>query len=106
MPVEYARYFIEITGVKAERLQDISDEDCLKVGIVKDFIIPAWAIGEHYVATYYYEGIGRFDGWDTPREAYAALIDEINGQGTWRSNPWMWVYDFKPIYISNQDKHD
>jgi hypothetical protein len=95
MPEKYARHHIEITGVRAERLQAISDNDCLKEGIVKDFIIPAWAIGEHYVATYYYEGTSRFDGWDTPRDAYAALIDEIHGKGKWQSNPFVWVYDFK-----------
>ena len=35
MPEKYARYFIEITSLRCERLQDISDEDCLKEGIKK-----------------------------------------------------------------------
>ena len=39
-------------------------------------------------------------GWNnkmfvTPREAYAALIDRLNGKGTWASNPIVWVYDFE-----------
>lgn len=31
----------------------------------------------------------------TPQEAYAALIDRINGKGTWESNPFVWVYDYE-----------
>ena len=33
----------------------------------------------------------------TPKEAYAALIDKINGKNTWDSNPFVWVYDFEFI---------
>ena len=40
-----------------------------------------------------------YDGIDchypTPREAFAHLIDEVSGKGTWDSNPWVWVYDFE-----------
>lgn len=90
MPQWAARYFIEITAVRAERLQDISDEDCLKEGIesfTKDNQLYKFGL----------------DGWDwskmprTPREAYAALINKISGKGTWESNPFVWVYDFKLI---------
>jgi len=35
MPAKYARHFIEITGVRCERVQEISDEDCIKEGIVE-----------------------------------------------------------------------
>lgn len=34
---------------------------------------------------------------DTPRKAYAELIDKIIGKGTWALNPWTFVYDFKLI---------
>jgi hypothetical protein len=30
--------------------------------------------------------------FDTPREAFAALIDRINGRGTWQDNPWVVAY--------------
>ena len=88
MPAKYARYFIEITGVRCEKLQDISDEDYLKEGILKT---------KNYSSD-------REWGWEegqrdyyTPKQAYAALIDKINGKGTWESNAWVWVYDFKLI---------
>ena len=87
MPESAARYFIEITEIRAERLQDISDEDCIKEGIGwSDFPAIHFGIKE-----------GEYFHWlgDTPQKAYAALIDKINGKGTWEKNPFVWVYDFK-----------
>ena len=90
MPEYAARYFIEITDVRAERLQDISEEDCLKEGI------EAFTKDDHLFKF-------GLDGWvwsDMPRtakEAYAILIDKINGKGTWERNPFVWVYDFKLV---------
>lgn len=46
---------------------------------------------------YYFEGGHNGYYHDTPREAYAALIDKISGKGTWESNPWVIVYDFELI---------
>lgn len=89
MPESAARYFIEITAVRAERLQDISDKDCLKEGIGwSDFPAIHFGIKE-----------GEYFHWlgDTPQKAYAALIDKINGKGTWEKNPFVWVYDFTLI---------
>lgn len=85
MPAKYARYFIKITAVRCERLQDISDEDCLKEGIKK--------LGEYADFNCYYDECDRH--FATPREAYAALIDSINGKGTWDSNPFVWVYEYR-----------
>jgi hypothetical protein len=193
MPAKYARHFIEITGVRCERLQDISDEDCLKEGAVGWLL--DWAgkkaagyiqdyehwvndnfLGGHSQEISYCEKCGEKEvrkikkeakkagatkeelddifldgGWSQederavfcagcgkrlqfsmcgdleeylkerdyelnkysayviaqydeedlekiqglPREAYAALIDSINGKGTWESNPFVFVYDFK-----------
>lgn len=35
------------------------------------------------------------NGFDTPREAFAALIDKVSGKGTWESNPYVWAYEFE-----------
>ena len=86
MPAEAARYFIEITGVNAERLQDISDTDCEKEGICpvweNSFVI-GWNNKSSKVV------------YENRRQAYAALINQINGRGTWEANPYVWVYDYK-----------
>lgn len=83
MPEWAARTFIKITGAECERLQDISDEDCFREGIYDD--------GAGYV--YEPNGIA----YSTPREAYAAEIDMINGKGTWDSNPYVWSYYYKHV---------
>ena len=83
---------IRITAVRVERLQDISDDDCLKEGIS-----PMVAGCEYYVFTLIDTKKGRFLDYKTPREAYAALIDKVSGKGTWESNPYVFVYDFELV---------
>jgi hypothetical protein len=83
---------IEFTDRKVERLQDISDEDCLKEGIYED------SGDDEFPPSIFYEFEGNKDnGFDTPREAFAALIDKVSGKGTWESNPYVFVYEFKLI---------
>jgi hypothetical protein len=77
---------IKITNVKVERLQDITSEDCLKEGIFKHI--------SHAKVYYMHEGIGNYF-FETPRHAFASLIDRVSGKGTWESNPWVWVYEFE-----------
>ena len=77
-----------ITGIKVERLQDISDIDCLKEGIeehMKD-------VQYGYPSKIGYCGQYPFD---TPRKAFAALIDKISGKGTWERNEYHVVYYYK-----------
>ena len=85
MPESAARYFIEITAVRAERLQDISEEDCMREGICPR-LGGLLFVAETDNMTY-----------STPKRAYAALIDKISGKGTWEKNPFVWVYDFRLI---------
>lgn len=89
---EYMPHQIRITGIRCERLQDISDEECLREGIrqftpnfPKNFPIHP----THFV-------IGDILK-DTPREAFASLIDKVYGRGTWKSNPWVVVYEFELV---------
>ena len=90
MPEYAARYFIEITAVRAERLQDITEEDCMKEGIIPNFSLTGgrW---------HYFIPDKLNEPYHSPVEAYAALIDKISGKGTWEKNPFVWVYDFRLI---------
>lgn len=79
---------IRITGVRVERLQDISDEDCLCEG-VKLYADKYGSWGYTFTQSI---GVQLFT---SPREAFAALIDKVSGKGTWKSNPWVFVYEFE-----------
>ena len=81
---------IRITRIRVERLQDISEEDCLAEGIWR-----AHEVGLEGV-TYWYTRLAN-SPYRTAREAYAALIDKIRGKGIWASNPYVFVYDFELI---------
>ncbi len=82
---------IRITNIRIERLQDISDEDCIAEGIYPK------ANGRWYCYDVVIRMGVSYDPYPDPREAYAALIDKISGKGTWESNPWVFVYDFEQI---------
>lgn len=82
---------IKITGVRAERLQDISDEDCLAEGIQFDGKPQSFYCGFN-TSTGSKIWLGR-----NPREAFSALIDLTSGKGTWQSNPFVFVYEYKLI---------
>lgn len=85
-------HHIRITNIKIERLQDISDKDCLKEGIYKG---QCGSADTHFMDAYYYKG--DIQPYCTPREAFAALIDKVSGKGTWESNPYVFVYEFELI---------
>lgn len=89
---EYMPHRIRITNIKAERLQDITEQECICEGIK---IKKGNRNGERPFGEF------TFDGWDdysfTAREAFAALIDRISGRGTWQSNPWVYAYTFELI---------
>lgn len=89
---EYMPHQIRITGIHCERLQDISDAECLKEGVRVEF-------ARNGSPMYYYFDTKRWrEVWfDTPREAFAALIDKVSGRGTWASNPWVVVCEFELV---------
>jgi hypothetical protein len=71
MPRISSRILLEITDVRVQRLQEISDEDA------------------------------RAEGYDRshafPREWFALLWERINGTGSWDANPWVWAITFRRL---------
>lgn len=82
-------HHIRITNIRVERLQDISDGDCMEEGIIRD--------DKEYIFYCQICNIPTFYAFPTPQSAYASLIDKVSGKGTWESNPYVFVYDFELI---------
>ena len=81
-------HHIKITSVRVERLQDISDEDCLREGI---YLLQE-ELGKPSTYTFSDDYL-----YMNPRSAFKALIDKVSGKGTWDSNPMVWVYEFELV---------
>lgn len=84
---------IRITDIRVERLQDISDEDCLKEGVMyyHDVFGMGYMIADPYNNSY------RRRSYTTPRKAFSALINKVSGKGTWERNPWVFAYTFELV---------
>jgi hypothetical protein len=81
MPRWASRITLEVTGVRVERLQAISNEDARAEGV-----LPAYA-DECVKAGHPYNAI----------PLYRELWARINGPGSWDANPWVWVVSFRRV---------
>jgi hypothetical protein len=86
MPRNLSRIDLEITGVRVERLQDISVEDAKAEGL--EYREGMWGIWNA-------DGSMRCGGGSYPVEAFRCLWININGNGSWNNNPFVWVIEFK-----------
>lgn len=103
MPRAASRITLEITSVRVERLQDISDTDCIAEGIAKAYIDAAhrqqWRMYQHDDGVPG-EDVVRYVGPDHtlhPLESFKSLWLSINGPGSWAANPWVWVIEFRRL---------
>lgn len=91
-----SRLTLEITDVRVERLNDISDADAIAEGISEVPFVP----DEGFPRSLGYM-VGPNDGktvlHPTPVGAYRALWESINGAGSWAANPWVWVITFRKL---------
>ncbi len=71
MPRWASRITLEVTEVRVERLQDISEADARSEGVT-----PADCCDAHY-------------------HGFRLLWESINGPGSWDANPWVWVMSFR-----------
>lgn len=91
MPRDCSRITLEITGVRVERLQDISEADALAEGIEHDQDISRGNI------IGWRDYLDRGGKCGTAKGSYQSLWAAINGQSSWDTNPWVWVVEFKPV---------
>lgn len=101
MPRWASRITLEVTGVRVERLQSISDQDIVAEGVT----VPVDAeSGNALVDVSTKDGPGSFLSRDQIRSPtaivrahWAALWCSINGRKSWAANPWVWVVEFKRL---------
>jgi len=84
MPKAACRIFLEVTNVRIERLQDISENDAINEGILKDG--KGWKC---YTLSNFLA--------ETGKDSFETLWISINNYKSWELNPWVWVYDFKRV---------
>jgi len=88
MPKEACRIYLQIKELRAERLQDITEEDAIREGVRKE---ESLAFNQYLN---YVQGIYQLA---TAKESFNSLWNDINGPLSWDANPWVWVIGFKKV---------
>lgn len=79
-----SRILLEITAVRVERLQDITEQQAIEEGVHRD--VRKWFKSDE-------GGLAH----DSAGNAFADLWCTINGPESWNANPWVWVVEFKQV---------
>lgn len=75
---------IRINNVRIERLQDITDDECIREGIIRaDYDLCGFRNGKHW------------ETFRTAREAFIELIKRLYNREFWAKNSWVYVYEFE-----------
>ena len=99
MPRWASRVLLEITDVKVERLNDISEADAIAEGArgwLDSLNGRAYDNAEKQ-ACRFTKIIDPQAGVMSGRGVFAALWESINGEGSWAANPWLWAITFRRI---------
>ena len=91
LPMFAARIWLEVTGVRVERLQDISEEDAITEGIER---------ADNFFGCTCWKAYGEPEGADVvcpddPIGSFRTLWESTGGD--WDANPWVWAIDFKVL---------
>ena len=101
---DLCKHHIRIDDVKFERLQEISDDEIMKEGIVHG-VVDAHNPETGATGDYCYHKLKTVKGickincfvFSNARDAFASLIDKVSGKGTWKRNPYVYAYSFTLI---------
>ncbi|WP_262033994.1 ASCH domain-containing protein [Serratia liquefaciens] len=97
MPRWASRILLEITAVRVERLNDISEADAINEGIDADSLAESQdnydCIADHNMT-----------GRPTAKGHFSDLWQSIYGEESWAANPWVWVIEFKRVEVRDASK--
>ncbi|MOA26207.1 hypothetical protein D3C78_1469830 [compost metagenome] len=99
MPKKASRVWLQITNIRVERLQDVSEYDANAEGVL--------AYGDGYYKNYFTQkGLREVDGVQCllARGSFQSLWASINGMDSWETNPWVWVIEFKVLSTTGKTK--
>lgn len=97
MPKEACRLFLELTDVRVERLQDITEINAIEEGVK---VLQVWPEAPEKI---FYKDYMRpkleenTTGVQDPIFSYGTLWESIHELGSFSKNPWVWVIEFKQI---------
>ncbi len=95
MPRWASRINLEITAVRVERLNDISEADAKAEGLKYHPLYKEWGGVEAHPCSR--PDCPQWRWYETPQDAFKYLWESINGAGSWQANPWVWVVEFKAV---------
>ena len=101
MPRTASRILLEITDIRVERLQDITEEDAIAEGVER---LPGLMSDsyKHYSAHLRYSKELLKEGCpftSSARASFCSLWESINGRESLLQNPWVWVISFKVLEV-------
>lgn len=96
MPKDACRIFLEVTAVRVERLNEITEADALAEGVERWIEERMKSKPTHY-KLYFHEKGSECSYTSCPIDSYETLWQKINGEKSWSENPFVWVYTFKEI---------
>ncbi len=89
-----SRLVLEVTEIRVERLQDISEADAIAEGVHSD---GSWSPDDGWLDYVNLAKDGEGFPCETARDSFRTLWESINGPGSWDANPWVWVVGFKRV---------
>ena len=96
MPIRFVRNFLRVTAVRVERMQEITEEQAVLEGV--ETLPENRDLKGIFYKNYYNHPC---EGFWQARDSFASLIDYLHGEGTWASNPWVWVIEFEILDVGD-----
>lgn len=90
MPKAACRIFLRIKHVRVEQLNKVSKNDAIAEGI-------KWQFSALFKERRYFDYEDKESEWRDPVSSFHSLWESINGSGSWKDNPWVWVVEFEMI---------